>query len=341
MEEEEASSITIVSPQHSVEAAYTEWVIKAVEIIAQSRGASSLVEGLLTRQFALLIPERFNARQKVLSDAQSFFSANGRVVVDIFERRIVLVERWTISFDKDLLPTARRSERRDLTLPRRLAVALRSLLSLTKLAKPNAPIGDLDAVVREESEASTPRGSISGGFKFNVCSIPSSFGNLHLQVTTRDSFVAASSSGISTRDPTPIVTPARKVLNIKENYISNFRPQSVGGGATIEMVIEVKENTQVIVSRSAPPISKSPPRELSEIWPTSSLSYPVSPGRKASFDNQLDTECLASVPKLFVRSQSTLLVEHIFERPIPVSTITDQLDQLKRTRAKLFQRNIH
>jgi hypothetical protein len=312
---------TVMNPQHSVEAAYTEWVIKAVEIIAQSRiSIPYSEEHVISRQFALVVSERFGARSKILKDPLSFFENNLRVVVDILSPvNRFLVERWIVAFDsaKDIAPSIRRSERRDLTLPRRLAVALRSLLSLTRLMKPGTPGLELRTAEQVGEEVdSVPLGCS----RIDLCSIPSSFGNITLKVFTKEGFLG---STVTTREHTPCVTPAK--LRIDENFIAS-RSLGVSRTNTIEMVIE-------IAPQSAPVVSKSPPRELGEIWPTSSLSYPMSPGRerKPSFDQieHSGTVCISTVP-------GSCEVKEIFERPVPVAVVTDIVDSIKRMRPKLF-----
>lgn len=324
-------SFTVMNPQHSVESAYTEWVLKAVEIIAQSRSVFPFAQDcVVSRQFALVVSERFEARSKIQGNKNAFFQGTQRIVVEVKQQTDgVLVEKWVIGFDsvRDVIPTVRRSERRDITLPRRLAVALRSLVSLTKLMKPE---GLLTVSVREERTTDNSE-TIFQGQRIDLCSMTSSFGNLSLRIFTREGLLA---STVTTRDHTPFTTPAK--LKIDENFIASHRAQSVGRLGTIEMVVEIDP----VVARSAPQVSKSPPRQLSEIWPTSSLSYPVSPGRDRvpSFDRyELTAEenvgCLAGVPKKFCVNTPA---EHIFEKPVPVAALTDIVDRIKRMRPKLF-----
>lgn len=345
------SSFTIMNPQHSVENAYTEWVVKAIEIIAQSRSPSIpfSTDCLVSRQFALVVSERFRARSKVLTDANVFFHDRLQIVIDVRPVESTFTsERWKISFDsaKDVIPTIRRSERRDLTLPRRLAIALRCLLSLVRLIKPD-PTLSYEVSVREEKEFDTPTLSTGNDGLFvrtDIVSIPSSFGSLHLKLFTKEGIHM---SAATTRTNTPFVTPSKPrfshPIKLDENFVMSqtsglSRPHSLG---TIEMVIEVEPSSasRPAVSRSVP-LSKSPPRELSEIWPTSSLSYPVSPGRerKASFDSSEGGKCVVIIPEIFPKKDTADLphIKCIFERPVPVAAITDTIDQIKRMRAKLF-----
>ena len=315
------SSFTIMNPQHSAETAYAEWVIKAVELIAQSRCTvyQKEMDFVVSRQFALLVVERMGIRAQILSNPTGFFNDRHRIIIET-KRGSEISEKWQFTFNSDVLPTAvRRSERRDLTLPRRLAVALRSLLSLLRLIRSEAS----DVVVREEREFDSPT-TETAFVRTDIVSIPSSFGNLSLSYFSKHGVVGTVSPG-TTRAHTPkVVTPVR----LDENFMQTVRPHSLG--STIEMVIEVEP--PVALSRSVP-VSQSPPREVSEIWPTSSLSYPVSPGRKASFDSSDEVRCVVRVP--FIGQEQDTVCE-IFERPVPVSLISDQIDHMKRIRARLF-----
>jgi hypothetical protein len=348
-----AASYTVMSPTHSVEQAYHEWVIKAVELIVQSRVI--LDETFRqSRQFALNLPEKFDARNKIICDSKQFFHNRATISLHVIFGGII-VEEWVFSFDSasDVIPTAR-SERRDQTLPRRLTVALRSLMSLTRLLRVERNVV-IELHENGDGGVLTPSSRRNETLtRIDVCSVPSSFGNLILKVFTRDS------STVTTRAPSACRTPAagsgtpRNML-IDETFIQNHSLVS------IQMVIETAPAGQ---ARSMPvipvPLSKSPARELTEIWPTSSLSYPASPReRNASSDsgfgseNELPGSCLVAVPQNFFLKKDEVCVtstelgrsvqravetERIFERPVSISSITEFIDQLKRTRQKSVSR---
>ena len=349
------ASFTVMTPQHSVEQAYYEWVIKAVELVIQSRIVlDSTVRP--SRQFALNLSEKFDARGKILCDSQNFFH-NGAIVVvhALFQDKII--ERWIFSFDppRDVLPTTR-SERKDLTLPRRLSVALRALMSLTRILR-------IERNVIIELNETDDGGSILSSqmsdplTRIDVCSIPSSFGSLTLKVFTRDSSSATTRISSPARTPaTGAVTPVRlPSMVIDETFIQTH---SLGN---IEMVIETATLLETH-ARSMPvipvPLSNSPPRDLTEIWPSSSLSYPASPrDRRASGDSGFSSDddapkcCLVTIPLLASDSDqlhnsselSKLLKEasglgKIFEKPVSISSVTEFIDQLKRSRQKSFSR---
>lgn len=341
-----SSSFEVMAPQHTAEKAYSEWLVLAIEIVAQSRTTMEYTD-TVSRQFALIVPERFSARQFV--DAKNVLQNRQQIVMDVKEGP-ALFEQWTFSFDspKDVIPAVR-SERRDQTLPRRLAVALRSLMSLARILKP-VNVGTLTVTLRYEAEPTTPCPALS---RVDVCSIPSSFGNMRLRVASQ------SVSGQSTRAPSFATTPVPTArLRIDENFI-----QSHSSLPNIQMIIQVEPVTRRPTHESTPPVSRSvpvsqsPPRELAEIWPTSNLAYPASP-RKSSFgsdDIDLVGCCLSLIPDWpEVASESAHAgqadeslteivrdgrsVNQLFEKPVPVAAIIDSIEQLKRSHQKLLAR---
>lgn len=344
-----AASFTLMAPQHSVEKAYHEWVIKAVELIVQSRVVLDTTIRP-SRQFALNLAEKFDSRQKILCDPKTFFLERAIIAIHVIYGETI-VERWVFSFDspRDVIPTTR-SERRDLTLPRRLAVALRSLMCLTRILRIER---DVRVEVKEMEEvASSPSLAIPNELtRIELCSIPSSFGILTLKVFTLDS--SKSTTRIPSRDEAPdsgSVTPNRHCsMVIDETFMQTH---SLGN---IEIVIETTQPSRAHATSVIPvPLSKSPPRDLAEIWPTSSLSYPASPRERiASADSGCGSEtepmrcCLVPIPHMSCLTDSkdsqqelcealkaAFDLTTLFERPVSVSSVIEFIDQLKRSRQK-------
>ena len=346
-------SFTIMTPQHSVERAYVEWVIKAVEVILQSRMKPGMIPNLMvrpSRQFALIFPETRDVRSKILNDPTSFFRDRSRITLELLVNETV-AERWVFSFDSpmDMIPTAR-SERRDVSLPRRLTVSLRSLLSLTCLMAPllGDENGDITFVIHEGKNdlITSPRtpGSLT---PMDFCCIPSSFGNLSLGVFSRDRWgsphVSPKLTSATATSPVslPVSTPPHSLILLDETFIQTH---SLGG---IEMVIEVDEKHSFEKSfprvSSVASISKSPLRDLTEIWPTSNLSYSSSPRDRApSFASSSGDEeavgpyisAIPGWPQTKAPNEHSLFPEadrlhSMYEKPVPVSSIIGFIDQFQ------------
>ena len=370
------SSFTLMSPQHTAERVYTEWVIKAVEVIVQSRTCLGMSPVRPSRQFALVFPECVNARDRLLRDPNAFFQNRKCILIVLHTPADVVMEKWVLSFDspRDMVPTTR-SERRDLSLPRRLTIAMRALLSLTHALSPLSD-PDVGFSISEKNEqmddtlsgVSTPRTPMSFSDPNNlpsrdVCCIPSSFGNLNVKLFSHEAFGSGISSPMSPRIrsavPSGIGTPVSHAIRLDETFIQTH---SLGG---IEMVIEVDSGAKSPPSFSLPSnsisIAKSPPRDLTEIWPTSNLSYPSSPReRKGSFESGCSEEvgsgcCVAdtvawpasSFDSPCIDDPSTHVLKDIlnegtavskfFERPVTITSITEFIDQLTLSRDRQFK----
>jgi hypothetical protein len=319
-------TFTVMTSQHSIEKAYTEWVIKACEVVIQSRLRPGMTPNLIvrqSRQFALIFPETRDARSVI----SNIFN---EIIVVRFSRENTTVEEWVFQFEpiSEIVPT-NRLERRDISLPRRLTVALRALLSLTCIL-PTIP-GDLDFEILPLDETDPTINRV------DVCCIPSSCGSLRVHTSA--------SLGVITSPPscssTPTVRPVSPVIRIDETFIQTH---SLGG---IEMVIEVEnEPPSSYVEKKLMPripsvvsIARTPPRDLTEIWPTSHLSYSSSPrGRSGSFSPSSassEAECTGSlfnVPHWIDGEEpGPLIIEQYFEKPVPVTCITEFIDQLAKT----------
>jgi hypothetical protein len=255
------SSYQLMNPIHSIETAYTEWVIKCIEIIIQSRVRPPVDSPARpSRQFALVMPERFGVRGRVLQPPGPFLTGSVAVLVEILSDGSP-VEEWRLTFDspRDVLPSDRvYNPSRDQTLPRRLAVALRSVMTLTRVLPAHGTEG-LKFRLSETPEG-PPGSPARGEMSQEVVSVQSSIGVLGVRLVYRQ-----------IGRPSPRMSPSPPpVLRLDETFIQTH---SLGG---IEMVIEP-------VTPSVPQIVSTPPRDLRDIWPTSALSASSSPFNRSSF----------------------------------------------------------
>ena len=323
---------TVMSPHNSAERAYAEWVIKASEVIAQSRMPKQPIVRRESRQFALNVPECFAFREVLTLHSKGFFQARTLLALQLGSPAGIVIEEWLFSFDspRDLLPSAR-SDRKDQSLPRRLCVALRALMSLTRVVHVEE-CSEVTLVAREETS--------QDGAAMEVCRVGSSLGTINL-------CKKKGGGGILPSSTTPLPAQPRSLqqwapLSVDEGFVvshssvasfstpplpRNVQTHSLGG---IEMTIEPLLPR---VHSGSSLVAHSPPRDLSDIWPTSNLSYStLSPrDRAGSFDSVHSLHaCIFEVP-LFGESHHPKMLPTLCELPLSVAALAEQLERISRT----------
>ena len=306
---------TIMSPIHSAEEAYMEWVIKAVEIVSSNIFEDEDIKKTESRQFGILLNSNQNFRKWCEKKWTKFFQ----------KKYVFLISgssnRWMFWFDspRDVVPTARRSDRRDQSLSRRLATTLRALLCLQRVLPKDTSV---------EFEL------LDNGFRFSneITTISSSFGTLNLALEekniTEDDFFSRTNSF-----PSPLEIDETFVAQTTRATARVSLPRVHSGSS----IVHVGSGGSSMVFGSSPMSARimSPPRDVSDIWPTSNLSYSSgSPGGSLGDDEISIKRNIFPLPKWdnLAQDEQTepIFPPSIFEIPIPVSILSEQLERISR-----------
>eukprot|EP00397_Hematodinium_sp_SG-2012_P009879 GEMP01009977.1.p1 GENE.GEMP01009977.1~~GEMP01009977.1.p1 ORF type:complete len:436 (-),score=82.73 GEMP01009977.1:1961-3268(-) len=182
-----------------IQKVYEEWCVKAGELILHSRvQPHSSTSSKTSATFGIATPEALGVRSVL--DAQTFFSSSHALVIDILnpdaEKTMRVIERWRLSF---LPPQGDTSERKNVTLMRKLCVGIRSLLCYTRLLpgyaifrrsllekSPRADTIKLTVqthTIRMADEAKLNDNHIPNSKHLDFLILPSSIGTLRLRVS--------------------------------------------------------------------------------------------------------------------------------------------------------------
>ncbi len=331
------SSTSSGSSTLNSEQVYSQWVVAAIEVIAQSRLPNEMMNCNksipISSPFGLTIFELFGAR-KFLERINRLFNPSREHIslhVEVRSSDCHLLEKWVFAFDKDVVPTAR-SERKDQSLVKRLSIALRTLMSITRLysLELEGIIVDIVEGPAEQqigSPASDTRSSFSSGISsgnglsLDVCSIASSFGMLGLTYTgaRRDDFSAGENISLEYCPTPPRAMTFAPVLH--ESFMSTRK--NVEKTLVIEMKQEPIDDLGYL---SSPSRSASEMDERQNNFSSSSGNEPalVPPSLEDWISNVPILERQTTVAR---KKYSAL---KFFEQPVPLVEVKRELDRLRK-----------
>ena len=195
-----------------VQKVYSEWCVKAAEIILAARVASpDCGSGTLRKSssFNLQVPEVFNVRSEAIARPEFFQLRTQRSFqVEIYlneedgDGEGALLERWTFTFlPAPAYPEANQMERHNASLIRKLTVVLRTLLFFVRLQPAHGICRGQNAPARchrfrveawpPASRAPSPVELVSQDF----VTLQSTVGTLRLSVSQRKDLKSISSAG--------------------------------------------------------------------------------------------------------------------------------------------------
>jgi len=318
--------------EESHEDLFFEWILKAVDVLKCSNPAPCMISSK-TKFGLITIPTT-----PIVLDRKLFFNQHERFVIEMSEN-----QKWIFTFDpaRDIVPTARTIEksRRDQTLYRRLCVALRALISVTRLVSSSDSAGM--RMYMQEHIGSPPLSPV--GFRVStptdskmrdIMSIGSSFGMLRVQLRQQGAFLKTPESG-------PLIpahsAPSGAEFTLDEEFIKTQSSALISAAAAvggIEMVIEEHASLPRIASSGSMGSGRSFPAYSYQS--SSEFILPRSPQQRSpsSDEEQYDWEATeTTVEEWVIESPQNLKISKWIEKPQSVVSLVNEIDRIRASRS--------